>query len=395
MTHQFKFTLRAFTALVLLILICDDALSQSYTSPIPWHHTVFEARVAALGQSTAVLSNGSAYHMNPAIPSEEGVLQVSTFLFSTPPFDLPQDGADLYSPAVSYSSGKFTYTAMADYTSFSVPNEFNANSEDYSNRLLRFQAGYKLSENFSLGAGFLHSSYSSPVIVFNNREFGGNATAWGIDLGLFYQNQFINDDFTFKPRLGLSLNNIGPGFDYEANGMSDANLPGQISLGMGFEAVSNRLIYNKPIFGAGIYSGFNKYLPRQELEENGTELSRPGGFEALFTTWNSFERFAGSQNEVISLGDQISNSVGLEFQLLETLFLRYGVLGGADDWVRPQNGFGAEADFYYVSLAVTHLNYHSSDQYGPQDNSTYVQVTFRIPLDGRHRDTILNSLFSR
>jgi len=381
--------------MIFLILICDDSLSQSYTSPIPWHHTAFEARVAALGQSTAALSNESAYHMNPAIPSEKGVIQVSTFLFSTTPFDLPQGGADLYSPAVSYSSGKFTYSAMADYTLFSVPAEFNDNLEDYSNRLLRFQAGYKLSENFSLGAGFLHSSYSSPVIVFNNQDLGGDATAWGIDLGLFYRNQIINNDFTLKPQLGLSLNNIGPVFDYEANGMSDANLPGQISLGFGFEAVSNRLSYNKPIFGAGIYSGFNKYLSRQELEENATELSRPGGFEALFTTWNSFERFIGSQNEVISLVEQISVSVGLEFQLLETLFLRYGILGGADDWVRPQNGLGAEADFYYVSLAVTHLNYHSSDRWGQQDNSTYVQVTFRIPLDGRQRDTIINSLFSR
>jgi len=371
----------------------NPAFSQSFTTPIGWHHTLYEARVVALGQSTAALDNGSSYSFNPAVLSEAGSLNVSSFLFSTIAFDAPGDGADLYSPAVSFSNGKTSYSVMVDYTSFSTPSEFGSEGSNYSNRLLRMQAGYQITDILSVGAGVLHSSYKSPIFSFNNNEFGGDAAAWGIDFGLFYQNLYESDKLLFKPQAGLSLNTIGPGFEYELSSMPDDNLPGQIRLGIGLDIVSKRKVLNEPLFGLGIYSGFSKYLARLELVDDGTELSRPGGFEALFTTWNSFERFTGSQNEVISLGEQISGSVGFELQFLETLYLRYGILTGADNWVRPQNAIGTALDLYYFSFAVSQVNYHSSDEWGPQDNLTHVQVSFRIPIDGWPRDTLIGKLF--
>jgi hypothetical protein len=390
----FTYFTRIFVGIISLALLSADGYAQGFTSPISWHHPVYEARVAALGQSTAALQNKSSYHMNPAIPLENGVISASSFLFSATAFESPAipDGASIHSPSISYSSRGFSYSALMDYTSFINTNEPDFGGGNYSNSLLRFQTGYQINENFSIGAGFLYSSYSSPV--FGNGDFGGDAIAWGINVGAHYQNQFESDNFVFKSQTGLSLNDLSDGFDFESTEMNETNLPGQIRLGLGFEISSKGLRQNLSLFGGGVYTGFSKYLSRWEME-NESSFRSPNGFEALFTTWNSFERFDGAEMVEISLGEQISTSIGFELHFLETLFLRYGIAGGSDDWIRPQKGLGAEIDLYYISLAITHLNYNASDRWHPQDNSTFVQATLRLPIDGQSRDTLLGRLFNR
>lgn len=392
--HRSNNTIRFLLGIIFLTMLTSEGFSQRFTSPIQWHHPIHEARVSALGQSTAVLYNGTSYHANPAIPLENGVLSFSSFLFSTNVFETP-GGANLYSPAISYSKDNFSYSAMMDYTSFTLPSDFNFEGGDYSNSLLRFHVGYQFNEKFSLGAGILHSSYKSPI--FGNGEFGGNATAWGINLGAYYQNQFESDNYVFGPHTGLSLNDISDGFDFESTDMNETNLPGQIRLGLGLDISSKNSRHNRPLFGGGIYTGFSKYLARWEINGDPSQVSTPSGFEAIFTTWNSFDRFTGSEIVEISLGEQISTSIGFELHYLETIYLRYGIVGGSDYWIRPQNGLGAEIDLYYLSLAVTHLNFHSSDRSGEgaQENSTFVQATFRLPIDGQSRDTLLGRFFNR
>lgn len=393
MTQNKCISIKSLFVVAILMCINADAFSQSFTSPIPWHHTSYESRISALAQSTAALGNSSPFNINPAVPVEAGVLTVSSFLPYARIFEAPEDGADLYSPAIGFSTGRLSYSAMIDYTSFSVPADFGSSIDNYSNRMIRFRAGYQITEAFSVGAGLLHSSYKSPTFAFDDRELGGDASAWGIDLGLYYTTMFESKNFLFRPQAGLSLNSIGPGFSYESTDMPDDNLPGQIRLGVGVDVQTKRRALNHQLIGLGLYTGFSKYLARKELQDNPADLNRPGGFEALFTTWNSFEQFTGSEVDVISLGDQISASLGVELQFLETLYLRYGILGGADSWVHPQHALGAELDFYYIALAVTHLNYHSSEQWGPRENPTYIQGTFRIPLDGNARDTLIGRLF--
>lgn len=394
--NLFKYFSRILVGIVLLALLSADGLAQSFTSPISWHHTVYEARVSALGQSTAALHNNTSYHMNPAIPLESGVLSASSFLFSTTAFQSPavSDGANLYSPSVGFSHGKFSYSAIIDFTSFSIPPiDSESGNLDISNRLLRFQTGYRFNENFSAGIGFLYSSYQSTEFSFNNETYGGDASAWGITAGAHYQNQFESNNFLYLPQIGLALNDLSNGFDFESSDMNETNLPGQIRLGLGLDISSKNFRHNRPLFGGGIYTGFSKYLARWETEDE-SSITSPSGFEALFTTWNSFERFDGTEMVEISLSEQISTSIGFELHFLETLYLRYGIIGGSDYWIRPQNGLGAEIDLYYISLAVTHLNYHSSERWGPQDSSTYVQASFRIPIDGQPRDTLLGRLFN-
>lgn len=369
-----------------------SGFSQGFTSPNSWHHIIHDARVAALGQSTAALNNGTPYHANPAIISEHGVLSASSFLISANPFLTTFAEPELYSPAIGYSAGKFTYSAMMDYTTFTIPViPFSTNEkEPYSNMGLRFQVGYQLSEYFSLGVGILYDSYKSPTTTQGNLTYGGDATAWGINAGMYYQNEFESDNFVIRPHSGLSLNNLSKGFDFESTGMNEKNLPGQIRFGLGLDISSKQTWQNHSLFGGGIYTGFSKYLARKEIEDQ--TVTYPSGFKALFTTWNSFESFNGIEMEEITLSDQISKSIGFELHFLETVYVRYGVTGGADWWIRPQHGLGAEIDLYYVSLAVTHLNSHSSQQWLPQYNITNIQTTLRFPLDGKPRDTLLGRL---
>ena len=394
--HRSNNTIRFLLGIIFLTILTSEGFSQGFTSPIQWHHSIHEARVSALGQSTAALNNGTSYHANPAIPLENGVLSLSSFLFSVTAFDSPTDGANLYSPAVSFAHGNFSYSAIIDYTSYSIPPiDSESGNLDFSNRLFRFQTGYQLNENFSIGIGFLYSSYQSTEFSFNNETHGGDASAWGITAGAHYQNQFESDNFVFRSHTGLSLNDISDGFSFESTDMNETNLPGQIRLGLGLDISSKNLRHNRPLFGGGIYTGFSKYLARWEINGDPSQVTTPSGFEALFTTWNSFERFTGSEIVEISLGEQISTSIGFELHYLETVYLRYGIVGGSDYWIRPQNGLGAEIDLYYLSLAVTQLNFHSSDRWGPQDNSTFVQATLRLPIDGQSRDTLLGRFFNR
>jgi hypothetical protein len=73
---------QVFLATFLLTLFSKEVCSQSYSTPIGWNHESYEARVAALGQSTAALQNGTAYHLNPAIPLESGVISLSSSMIS-------------------------------------------------------------------------------------------------------------------------------------------------------------------------------------------------------------------------------------------------------------------------------------------------------------------------
>lgn len=392
----FKTCIHILFGMLFVALLSKSGFSQGYTSPISWHHNVYEARVAALGQSTASLNNGTSYHSNPAIPLESGVLRVSSFLFNTTAFEsfVVPDGADLYSPAISFSHGKISYSALIDYTSYSIHDDFGGGN--FSNNLIRFQAGYQINDSFSLGAGFSHSSYSSPAYAnsVGNGDSNNDATAWGITVGAHYQNHFESDRFMFSPQLGLTLNDLSNGFENE-NSEFNEHMPGQIRLGFGLDVSSKNIQLGRSLFGGGVYTGLNKYLARWETDEENSVVSSPSGFEALFTAWDSLERFDGQGTEEISLGEQISTSLGIELHFLETFYIRYGLIGGADLWIRPQNGYGVEVDLYYISLAVTQLNYHSTNGWLPQDSSTYVQATFRIPIDGKPRDTLLGRLLDR
>ncbi|MAO65649.1 MAG: hypothetical protein CL666_11685 [Balneola sp.] len=394
-SHRLKVSTQLILGFLIGLIITSESFSQGYTSPISWHHAVYETRVSALGQSTAALDNGTAYRLNPAIPLESGILYASSFLEPARNFEsfIVPEGAKLYSPALGFSSGRFSYTAMFDYTTFTTSGNFNNETDEISSSLLRFNIGYQLKERFSLGLGYMYSSYKSPVRTIGGTEYGGDAKAWGINIGAFFKDQLETKYLQFNPEIGLSINNLSNGFNYENDYSEEENLPGQVRLGFGLDVLTNWSFLDRSLLGFGVYTGFCKYLARVVYDEENQKRIAPSGYKTLFTGWNSFERFNGSQMEEISLRQQISSSIGLELYFLETLYLRYGIVGGSDMWIRPQHSFGAELDLFYITFSVSHQEYHSSDQWLAQDSSIFYQAKIKIPVDGKSRDTLVKRLF--
>lgn len=381
---QFRTSFPLLLVISFLSLLSQSSFAQGHLSPISWHHSVYDGRAEALGQSSAILFNGSTFHMNPAVPLESGVVNASSFVFSNTLLRSSLlDRMDLYSPSISYSDGQFTFAASVDYTN---------QGETFSNSLIRLHTGYRINNNFSFGAGLSHSIFK--IIPNNNTLDNIRSTAWGISVGAHYQKSLESNYFQFLPQVGFTLNDISTGFRDDWGTM-----PGQIRLGLGLDISSKYTLLNQSVWGGGIYSGFAKYLSRPEQHEDLFQARIPSGFEAIFTTWNSFKIGTGIgtviETEEISLAQQISRSIGVELHFMNTLFLRYGIVGGAERWMRPQHGIGAELDLYYISLSITHVNYHSSRHYSPQNNKTSVQTTFRIPVDGQPRDTLLGRLLNR
>lgn len=385
LNSQFRVSIPLLLGVSFLLFPSKNSFAQGGLSLISWHHDVYEARVEALGQSSAALFNGSTFHMNPAVPLESGVVNSSSFLLSNTlsRSEFLPEGIDLYNPAISYSDGQFAFSASLDYTN---------QSDIFTNRLFRLHTGYRITTNFSLGAGLSHSIFK--IIPNNNTLDNIRSTAWGISVGAHYQNSLESNYFYFSPQVGFTLNDLSSGFQDDWGTM-----PGQIRLGLGLDISSKYTLLNQSVWGGGIYTGFAKYLSRPEQHEDVFQAKIPSGFEAIFTTWNSFKIGTGIgtviETEEISLAQQISRSIGVELHFMNTLFLRYGIVGGAERWMRPQHGIGAELNLYYVSLAITHVNYHSSRHYSPQNNKTSVQTTFRIPVDGQPRDTLLGRLLNR
>ncbi|MCH8568619.1 MAG: hypothetical protein LAT67_10160 [Balneolales bacterium] len=380
-----------------LLILGSESRAQGFTSPISWHNVVFDARVSALGQSTAALHNGSAYQMNPAVPFENGVIRASGYLFFSTPFtsEFTSNGPNLYSPAIGFSSGRLSYMVMLDQTTYTIPTSQWVRGGDITNTLLRFQVGYQLNERFSLGAGYVYSSYNSPTGSLNmGSGVDGNASAWGLTFGAYFTDHIETSAVRFTPQAGLSLNDLSTGFKREGFAPRE-QMPGQIRLGFGMDINSIETRYNLPLFGGGVYTGFSKYLSRWETDPDTFDNTSPSGFESLFTSWNSINRFDGMGFTPITLGEQISASMGLEAHILQTLYLRYGILGGADFWVRPQHGLGIEIDLYYIALSVTNISYHSSDRWLPQDDVLTFQATVRVPIDGKPRNTLLTQLLRR
>lgn len=389
-----------FTILLLIILTVSQKAFGQFNTTTHFHHLSFDNRAIALGQATAVLNNYGSYHVNPAIPNQNGELNFSSFIPSFNVLTLQNFGSQgnndihTYNPSISVGINKWSFSALYDYTKFyeiePAPGIGTGPGEAYTPNyhIFRGNIGYQISNHFSLGLGLAHirdfQGYGG--FEFNKLEYTGVS----FSLGSYYHHKFESASFLIEPEAGLAITDIADVFTLE-NDAIGLLAPGQIRLGLGVEFIYKKKLYNQPIFNLGFYTGFSKYLSR--VEEDG---NMPTGLEAIFSTWNSFQRFNGAYYETISLNDQISKSIGIEVGILETLYFRFGTFGGADYWVRPQTTFGAALDLYYLSFSYANVRYNSSKTYSFfQKNEHAFQMQVRIPLDGKKENSLLEELFQK
>lgn len=392
------FTLSPIIAVFILILPAG-LMAQAITTSIGWHHQDFDNRTASLGQSTSALFNPSSHSLNPAVPlPEEGVLYFNSPLFTTGVYatEDPQfDGISLFNSSAAYGVSGFTFRLMVDRSTSSLRDIFgNETILEFQNTMAKLHVGYAISETISAGVGFTYSTFMYEARLDVGQQ-NYEANAWGLSLGLFYRDEFWLDGFSLSPQAGLSFNDLSSGFSDERFDEREP-MPGQIRLAFGLDTRTEALWLDRPAFSLGVYTGFSKYLARSDFDSETGETTVPSGFEAVFTGWKPVVRFDGMGTEEISVGEQISASIGVEAGLAETLYFRLGRFGGAERWAPPHSSAGVELDLYYLSFGVSHVWYKETDQFvSPLENATNFSVTARIPLDGEPRNTVIGRLLGR
>lgn len=187
--------------------------------------------------------------------------------------------------------------------------------------------GFKISNNFSLGTAF-RFVYSR--LVPDGFRVGGQparaGTSVGLDFsGLYRTNAFDVGNMTGQAKFGWNISNLGPGVQYTDQAQRDP-MPAMLRVGTSFKLdfdAQNSIT---------LATDISKIIARRNLvqvenPEEGQDSVRyeyVSSFEALFSSWGSFERFNGSETVQLSAFDQLMFGFGLEYWYRDLFALRGG-----------------------------------------------------------------------
>lgn len=211
--------------------------------------------------------------------------------------------------------GNITYLNLGDGTFIDKEQDIG---DDFSSS--EFSIGLSLGrvaipQTLSLGLGI---RYVSSRVVPSGIEVNNGTTKIGktatFDLGaLYFPGNFSIGSSVVRPTVGLSLTNFGGRVSYSSDGYENP-LPTTLRLG-----------------GAAKISldpdGINTLTPSIEFSKmmvrvDSTEAD--GAFQALFSSWGSYEFFDGKEMVDVSLGKQIMFGAGLEYWYANSMALRGG-----------------------------------------------------------------------
>ncbi len=396
--------MRTFTKILfiatVLILLSVNSYGQGFLSPMQEYFNPYDLTSMSLGQSSAAISGKNAFHENPAVPLPEGEVSISGLPFYNrsiyPPLSLPGFTENqILSLSAGYSYNRFSVSVNFSRSEYSVET-FPDNTNNFvNNELVRIHGSYQISNNLYVGAGYIHASHTFPDYYSEDFSSDLTITASGISGGLYYEDSVSGNQIVFQQEAGLAVNNLSSGFNSNEQELDNSfrAMPSVVRLSGGLRAGSVSMKDGLRKYGAGLFAGMTKYLPRSDYNSGTGDFSREIGFRSLFNNWGSFEHYIGSEIETINMFDQISLSIGAEAHLRETFFIRAGTIGTADLYIRPQSSIGVEIDLYYFSLGAVRLIPHSSNRSPDAEGITRVQISLRIPVDGKPRPSLLRRLF--
>lgn len=390
----------------------SNASGQGFNTAASWNLIEYGNRISALGQSSSALNNRIAFHPNPAIPAETGIVTFSSYLISSKPVQvLADDRPVMYNPAISYRIGKWSFSGKLDYTRFGFDIELRDEANNllgerrasHDTRIIRMNVSRELFNKLYFGLGVSHIKDHIPILGRSQLHMFYDRAASGFmfSAGLYYHDSFPITWILLRPQVGLALTDIGGVLSYDVDSQSvepqlmsfnsQYTTPGQLHSNFGLDIVTQKIVANQRFAQVGFYLGLNKYM---------SGLMKPGEGEVFYTglemvtgTWGSFERAAGRETTTFTLSDQLSNSFGIEFGLLETLFFQFGKISGADMWIRPQSTYGVILNQRYVSLSYNYIKYRQSNYWVFDKWSTSVwNIDIRVPIDGGLRPTFLDSI---
>lgn len=197
-------------------------------------------------------------------------------------------------------------------------------------------------KTLSLGIGIRFiSSHLVPAGMKVDERQTKVGRAVTFDIGaLYFPGDFpIGDHVYAHPSVGLSITNFGGRLTYFENGYENP-LPTMLRLGGAIELQLGE---------AGIHVltpsiEFSKLLVH--VDSNGTD----GAFQALFSSWSSYQYFNGRKTIEVGLLDQIMYGVGLEYWYANMIALRAG-------YYRQSEVMVIEASLHLEpALNITRLN---------------------------------------
>lgn len=356
-----------------LIFFCPSITNaQVAITAVPFLQIEPDSRGAGMGNTgVAIADNASALFWNPAgLAFQKGSNQASithsNWLANFNVNDLFYD----YVVGKYYIEGIGTIGAHLTYLNLGEQVVTDETGPEPISRFNSYEValggsyGYQFSNNFAVGTSLrlIYSSLASGTSISAQKVNPGSSV--GLDLSFLYKT----DPFELGGRearfsVGTNLSNIGPGIQYTDNAQKDP-LPTLLRFGWAFDLDLD----DEGINRITIANDISKVMARTENYEvpSGdstiTKTKAVGPIEALYKSWDSFERFDGTETIEVGLLQQFMIGAGLEYWYADQFALRGGYY-----YEDPNNGdreyitFGAGIRYSFLGVDFSYIKTLESD----------------------------------
>lgn len=356
-----------------LLFLCPAITNaQVAITAVPFLQIEPDSRGAGMGNTgVAIADNASALFWNPAgLAFQKGSNQASithsNWLANFNVNDLFYD----YIVGKYYIEGIGTIGAHLTYLNLGEQAVTGETGPEIISRFNSYELalggsyGYQVSENFALGTSLrlIYSSLASGTSISAQKVNPGSSVAG--DISFLYRT----DPFTLGGReasfsFGTNLSNIGPGIQYTDNAQKDP-LPTILRFGWAF----NLDLDDDGINRITIANDISKVMARtdkyqvQSGDSTITKTKAVGPLQALVQSWNSFERFDGTETIEVGVLQQFMVGAGLEYWYNNQFALRGGYY-----YEDPNNGdreyitFGAGIRYNFLGVDFSYIKTLESD----------------------------------
>lgn len=381
----------ALAGTITLLALITPVRAQTGMTAVPFLTRNLDLRSLAMGNATVALDNyAGGQHLNPATFGNTNTIQLtSQFNFDKSGNSLgmpilPDVNTDVYQVAPQLIAGFDGYAIGYQYTYLNLGEQIRTDERGNvlgtfrsSEQAHTFSLSYDLNNYMDIGGGlsYVRSKLDPGGITVGNAQtkIANNIT---LDLGAYGEYPFEYNMFHITPSAGWSLTDFG----YPMSYIDDPDQPGDpmpimMRGGLGLQLTTKQTLIDRHLFSMGMYISRSKLMARRD-----TDGHVAGPFEALFTSWDSFQRHNGQEFVTVSPGEQLIKQRGFECTFLEILSVRFGRY-----YQHPQNGnrqytsLGLGVHYKYITLDYVTIEYDPG--YYSASNQDLVQLTCNLPLE--------------
>lgn len=394
--------MKVFFSLSMVILsIHGTIFAQIAISGFPLTHGTFNMKSLALGNAVVSLDGNYADpHINPAGIGLSGNLQFSTgwdTYYQPLKIGIKQRGVH-----TNYRFGK---------SSLGLSIQYLETGDQITTGYINYSPHFKFNSKDIFVKGIYSHDFNNGLSLGGaiNYMYGGEGSAsdfshqwidasdnWSIDVGAQYHFPEIGfQDATIYPHLGLALNDFGSSANYYDSDIKDP-IPTTLRAGGGVRLLSGYKIFGQPLVDILLLQNVSKLMVRTEERffEGRYHYDPMNPFKALVHSWDSYRYYdiQSYQRTEINLVEQLWWHSGVELKLLNTVALRWGRQDASkSEEELSYHAIGLGIDLQYLAFDYTSIK---NKEKGNYLEGNHWQLTGRIPLDGKHPDTILHHLFN-